>query len=87
MNVIYRDGERHRWRENVTTDLFPGIRFYLYIFCATVTNVLVTLLMPVRHPKVPPYETRLTHVTRSDRLRWYWNNVCTLHIVSHEISA
>jgi len=31
MNVIYRD----------------GIRFYLYVFCATLTNILITLLLPM----------------------------------------
>ena len=29
-------------------DFLPGIRFYLYIFCATLANLLVTLLLPVR---------------------------------------
>jgi len=29
---------------------YSGVRFYFYIFCATLTNVLVTMVLPVRDP-------------------------------------
>ena len=44
----------------------PGICFYLYIFCATLANVLITLLLPVRHPTSPALLDISDHATRLD---------------------
>jgi len=56
MHVVYRDGERRYRTGNILWPIsdfycFAGIRFYLFIFCATLTNVLITLLLQVRDPQ------------------------------------
>jgi len=74
MNAVYRDGERQNLKGymlRLTTALpsfnfRSGIRFYLYIFCATLTNVLVTLLAPVRDPQNPALRDTSNHVMRPD---------------------
>jgi len=42
----------------------PGIRFYLYIFCVTLANVLITMLLPVRDPRSPVFRDTSDRVVR-----------------------
>ena len=42
-------------------NICAGIRFYLYLFCVTLFNIVITVVLPVRGVlQVPSYEAHLT---------------------------